>query len=174
MDCTGKITQILQDIENKGILVTLSLAAVSVQELQTLKGLDKLSIAMKKYRKKRSLDANAYAWVLMSKLSTVLLTSKEEVYEAMLHHYGVLYEDEDGYITVTVKNTVDMSKIDGHWMRIKDNGTYTAYAMIKGSSEYDTAEMSNFIDGIVSECKELEIETLPPEELSRMLQEWKP
>lgn len=174
MDCTGKITQILQDIENKGILVTLSLEAVSVQELQTLKGLDKLSIAMKKYRKKRSLDANAYAWVLMSKLSTVLLTSKEEVYEAMLHHYGVLYEDEDGYITVTVKNTVDMSKIDGHWMRIKDNGTYTAYAMIKGSSEYDTAEMSNFIDGIVSECKESEIETLPPEELSRMLQEWKP
>lgn len=44
--------------------------------------------------------------------------------------------------------------------------------MIKGSSEYDTAEMAHFIDSIVEEAKELGIETSTPDELERMKQEW--
>lgn len=44
--------------------------------------------------------------------------------------------------------------------------------MIKGSSEYDTVEMSHFIDRIVEEAKELGIETATPDELERMKQEW--
>lgn len=133
-----------------------------------------LDITIKKHKEKRSLDANAYAWVLMSKLAGVLHTSKEEVYEEMLHRYGELYKDDDGYVTVTVKSNVDMSKIDGHWMRYKDNGKFTSYMMIKGSSNYDTPEMSKFVDGIVSECKELGIETLTPDELERIKNAWKP
>ena len=41
-----------------------------------------------------------------------------------------------------------------------------------GSSKYDTANMSRLIDGIISECKEQGIETLPPEELERLKQQW--
>lgn len=44
MECRGKITAIAQDFETKGILVTLSLANVSVQELQFLKAMEKLSV----------------------------------------------------------------------------------------------------------------------------------
>lgn len=172
MDCTGKVTQIAQDFSTRGILVTLAVTDVSVQELQTLKGLDKLSVNLKKWRKKRSLDANAYAWVLMSKIASALGTSKDEVYEDLLQRYGVIYEDENGYITVTVKSTVDMSKITGHWKRYKSNDKFVSYLMIKGSSEYDTAEMSQFIDRVIEEAKELDIETLPPDEIARMKQEW--
>lgn len=139
----------------------------------SLKDLDKITVKVAKYRKKRSLDANAYAWLLMSKIAGALGTSKEEVYEIMLKRYGKLYEDEDGLILITVKESVDMSKIDGHWQKIKDNGKYVGYAMIKGSSEYDTKEMSTFIDGVVSEAKELEIETMTPKELEEMKQRWK-
>lgn len=32
--------------------------------------------------------------------------------------------------------------------------------------------MAKLIDGVVSECKELEIETLPPHELERLKEEW--
>lgn len=46
---------------------------------------------------------------------------------------------------------------------------YRTYMMLKGSSEYDTKEMSRLIDGLVSECKEMGIETMPPEELERMM-----
>lgn len=67
---------------------------------------------------------------------------------------------------------VDMSKVDGHWKYIKDNGKFASYLMIKGSSEYDTVEMSHFIDRIVEEAKELGIETATPDELERMKQEW--
>lgn len=140
------------------------------QTYEELKDCEKLSLEIKKYREHRSLDANAYAWVLMSKIATVLRSSKEEVYEEMLRRYGHLYEDDGEYITITVKSTVPVEKIDGHWLRIKDNGKYTGYAMIKGSSEYDTAEMSSFIDGIVSECKELGIETMTPDQIEEMKQ----
>ena len=90
----------------------------------------------------------------------------------MLRRYGHLYEDDGEYITITIKSTVPVEKIDGHWLRIKDNGKYTGYAMIKGSSEYDTAEMSSFIDGIVSECKELGIETMTPDQIEELKQKW--
>lgn len=172
MDCVGRITQLAQDYSTHGILVTLAVTDVSAQELQTLKGLGELSISLKRWRKKRSLDANAYAWVLMSKIASVLGTSKDEVYEELLQKYGIIYEDENGYITVTVKSSVDMSKITGHWKRYKDNGKFISYLMIKGSSEYDTSEMSRFIDRVVEEAKDLEIETLPPDEINRMKQEW--
>lgn len=49
---------------------------------------------------------------------------------------------------------------------------YRTYMMLKGSSKYDTKEMSHLIDGLVSECKEMGIETLPPEELERMMSEY--
>ena len=82
------------------------------------------------------------------------------------------YQDDDGYITVTVKSEVDMSKIDGHWKFYKSNGKFSSYMMIKGSSQYDSAEMAKFIDHIVQEAKELGIETLTPDELARMNAEW--
>lgn len=46
---------------------------------------------------------------------------------------------------------------------------YRWFYQIKGSSEYNTKEMSHLIDGIVSECKEMKIETLPPWEVERMM-----
>lgn len=41
--------------------------------------------------------------------------------------------------------------------------------MLRGSSTYDTAEMSTLINGLVEECKDLGIETMTPQELERMM-----
>ncbi|MDD7129839.1 MAG: hypothetical protein PUH91_13700 [Prevotella sp.] len=41
-----------------------------------------------------------------------------------------------------------------------------------GSSTFDSKEMSVFIDGIVSECKELGIETMTPRDLEVMKTAW--
>lgn len=175
MEFTGRAVGVVKDYGDSGkfkITFEVNEDAAIKEHYDSIKDLDKLSIKAVKYRQKRSLDANAYAWVLMSKIAAVLNTSKEEVYEEMLRRYGVLYEDEAGYITITVKSTVDMSRIEGHWEKIRDNGTFTAYAMIKGSSEYDTKEMSVFIDGVVSEAKELGIQTETPEEIERLKALW--
>ncbi len=174
MEFTGKVAGISQDYMTGTYTVsfTVNEPQAVLHGFDAIKDMDKLAIKAVKYRQKRSLDANAYAWVLMGKMAAVMNTSKEEIYEEMLRRYGVLYEDEDGYVTITVKAAVDMSKIEGHWQLIKDNGTYKGYAMIKGTSQYDTKEMSHFIDGVISECRDLDIETLPPEELKRMKEEW--
>ena len=46
---------------------------------------------------------------------------------------------------------------------------FRTYVMLRGSSTYDTAEMSALINGLVEECKDLGIETMTPQELDRMM-----
>lgn len=174
METTGKLIGASRTFNGQGIILTFEVDASSAGQIENMKKDDLLRIRAVKYKQKRSLDANAYALVLMTKIAnhSDISSSKEEVYEQMLQKYGTFYEDEDGYITITVKKSVDMSKVDGHWKYIKDNGKFASYLMIKGSSEYDTAEMAHFIDRIVEEAKELGIETATPDELERMKQEW--
>ena len=133
-----------------------------------------LSVKMGKYREKRSLDANAYAWVLMDKIAQAqdMQTSKDDVYEEMLKRYGTFYKDEQGYIVITLKASVDVDKLDGHWRFVKESNGFKSYMMIKGSSQYDTAEMSRFIDGIVYEAKALGIQTETPDEIERLKVLW--
>lgn len=172
METVGRMTGASRTFDGKRLILTFEVDTSASNQIETLKKQDRLRIKAVKYKEKRSLDANAYAWVLMTKIADVVSSSKEEIYEEMLQKYGFLYEDEDGLITVTVKKSVDMSKIEGHWKFYKDNGKFASYLMIKGSSEYDTAEMSHFIDRIVEEAKELGIETATPDELERMKAEW--
>ena len=178
MEFTGKVVGISQDYLSGTYTISFQVNETErvLHGYDSIKDIPKLSVSVKKWRKKRSLDANAYAWVLMTKIADVqeYPTTKEEIYEKMLKDYGVLEEVDGLPITITVKASVDMSKISGHWLLIKSNGTFNAYAMIKGSSEYDTKEMSHFIEGVVAEAKELGIETLTPAELDEMMKVWKP
>lgn len=173
MECKGRVISISRDLETGGIVANLLLQDVSVQELQTLKAYEELSVSLKKYRKKRSLDANSYCWVLCSRIAEKVGSSKDEIYEQMLQDYGCFDEDDNGYIVVTVKSGTDMSKIGRHWKFYKDNGKFSSYLKIKGSSEYDSAEMGRFIDGIIFEAKELGISTETPDEIERMKALWK-
>lgn len=173
MEFTGKYLNVTKNWETNEYQITFTVNEPSaVNGISEIKKCDKLSIRAVKHKEKRSLDANAYAWVLFTKIADAVNSSKDEIYEEMLQKYGVLHQDEDGYITVTVREDVDMSKIQGHWKFYKGNGKFSSYLMIKGSSEYNTAEMAKFIDSVVLEAKELGIETLPPAELERMVSLW--
>ena len=122
-----------------------------------------------KAKKKRSLNANAYAWKLISKIGDVVRKSKEEVYKDMLKHYGQSN-------MVSVRSDVDVSRFFDHYdvagESVLNGKTFTHYKVYTGSSEYDTREMSILIDGIVQEAKNLDIETLTPLELERMKEAW--
>ena len=178
METTGKLTGASRTFDGNGIILTFEVDASASGQIESLKKDDLLRIKAVKYRQKRSLDANAYAWVLMTKIANHpdISSSKEDVYEDMLQKYGSFYEGDSGYVTVTLKKEVDVSLLGGHWKRIKEfekgGKTWVSYLMIKGSSEYDTAEMAHFIDRIVEEAQELGIETATPDELERMKQEW--
>lgn len=172
MECIGKLTGAARSFDGNSLVITFEVDRTAESQIEDIRKQDKLTIKATKYHQKRSLDANAYAWVLMTKIADVVRSSKEEIYEEMLQRYGTCYKDENGYVTITVKKTVDMSKIDGHWKLCGGNEKFNSYLMIKGSSEYDTAEMSHFIDHIVQEAQELGIETMTPNEIERMKQEW--
>ena len=43
---------------------------------------------IKEYRKKRSLDSNAYAWVLLGKLQDSLKIPKEDIYRDLIKNIG--------------------------------------------------------------------------------------
>lgn len=125
---------------------------------------------IKEHKEKRSLNANAYAWTLITKIADALRTSKEECYLEMLKRYG---QSE----IVSVLSQIDVS---GYFKYYEPLATatlqgkeFTHYKIFKGSSEYDTREMSILIDGIVSEAKELGIDTIPPNEIERLKNMWR-
>ena len=173
MDFTGKIVSITKDWNSDKWHITMTVnEEASLESVNGIKDIETLAVHIGKIKKKRSLDANAYLWALCSQIADAVNSSKEAVYEEMLQRYGTFYKDEDGYITVTVKSCVDMSKISGHWKFVRENGNFKSYLMIKGSSDYDTEEMSHLLDGVVYEAKELGIETKTDKEREEMLNEW--
>lgn len=124
----------------------------------------------KPLRQKRSLDANAYMWVLCDKIADAINATKEDVYRDAIKQVGVFKDVaivEDGtesFIELwtgrgigNFAETFD-SKLDG-CKRLR---------LYFGSHNYNTKEMSRLIDYIVEEAKELGIETLPPDEIQRM------
>lgn len=124
---------------------------------------------VKLYRKKRSNNANGYAWHLLNEMSNVLRASKDDIYVQMLKRYG---QSE----MVSVLSDIDVGGYFKYYEPIANTTLqgkeFTHYRVYKGSSEYDTREMSIFIDGIVSEAKELNIETMPEKEIERLKELW--
>lgn len=179
MQCRGKITQISRDILTRGILITLSLTEVSEQALQTVSSLDDLMVEMKKYRAKRSLDANAYYWKLVTMIADRNHVTNNFQHNMMLREYGQVDHFDSKLVQIMLPDTKEAEnkalesetvhlKPTDHTMVGADGIVYRSYILLKGSSEYDTKEMSRLIDGTVSEAKDLGIETLPPAELQAM------
>lgn len=171
MEFRGEIKNIQREWGKNIPLVQLRLTEGCAEGLPDLMEKD-LDIEIKPHHEKRSLNANAYLWVLCTKIAQVIRSSKDEVYEEMLRKYGYLYKDDDGLITITVKADLDMSKVEGHWKYYTGNDTWKAYFMIKGTSMYDKSEMAHFLDMVIEEAKDLGIETLPPAEIERMKATW--
>ena len=122
-----------------------------------------LDVDVKQHREKRSLTANAYAWKLMSKIGKAVTPPipNEEVYEMMLRQYAPVQ-------IVSVPKEVDLKEYVPHCEAWAESGDMTYWKVYKGSSEYDSKEMSVFIEGIKAEAEQLGIETLPPDELLRL------
>ena len=121
-----------------------------------------------KHRNKRSLNANAYSWVLQNELSNVMRLSKEEVHFEMLKRYG-----QRDYVSL-------LANIDpGFYFEYYEeqgvykhgNNTFKSYMIYKPTRKYDSREMSVFIDGVVQECRNLGIETLEDLEIKQMIEE---
>lgn len=138
-----------------------------------------LDISLTKHRKKRSVRQNAYYWSLLSECAGVLRIPLPEMHNRILREYGqpfavdgkivyIPFEDSEGtereLLQATTYHVCPTSYVkDG-------NGgvTYRWYKLLRGSSDYNTAEMSRLVDGLIEKAKELGIETMTPDELEQM------
>lgn len=120
-------------------------------------------------RKKRSTDANALCWKLCTEIANVLRTDKDSIYIDMLKRYG----QSDVVSVLSTVNVKGYFKYFDAWGTGHVNGKdFTHYKVYKGSSEYDTREMSILLDGIIGEAKALDIEVISEREKSLLLEEW--
>ena len=158
----------------------ISLLRQFLEEVGEIDVKSEYTLEIKKKRLKRSLNANNYSWVLTDKLADKLGISKDECHRLMLARYGQTATDGEGNKVIfsaraeipeteLIKRLGYIAPIREGWVGEK---RFIHYRALKGSSEFDSKEMSVFIDGIVSECKEQGIETATPDELEEMKQKW--
>ena len=133
-------------------------------------------LEVKEHQKKRSLDANAYAWVLIGKIAEYLRITPLEIYRQAIQNVGGNYE------VIPIKEEaadhfkkiweaqglgwpcVDMgkSKLDG----------YRNFRAYYGSSTYSVSQMSQLIENLVQDCRALDIEVKSEEELASLMGGW--
>lgn len=140
-------------------------------------GYDKLSgvdinLDVKKWRKPRSNDANAYFHVLVNEIATARGMADDEVKRLLVVDYGTYARDGDGQIIgFKLPQSVDPDTIYPYtklFKQVGENGkVFNCYLVYKRSSEMDTKEMSRLIDGAIYEARELGIDTDTPEQRAR-------
>ena len=129
-------------------------------------------IEIKEHKKRRSLDANAYCWVLIDKLAEHMQSDKEVIYKNAIRDIGGVSD-----IICVPNKSVDKIRIA--WSKhglgwqteelpSKIDGC-TNVVLYYGSSTYDSKQMSKLIDSLVQDCKAVGIETIPPKELEAMI-----
>lgn len=133
-------------------------------------------VEVKEYRPRRSLDANAYCWVLLDKLAEKTGVPKSDIYRNLIREIG-----GNNDTVCCVERAVD--KLCESWHKngmgwqaevgdSKLDGCKTV-TLYYGSSTYDTRQMSRLIDLVVQECQQQGIETKTPRELALLKEEWK-
>lgn len=146
------------------------------EELKAIVAQGKELIAeIKQYRHKRSLDANAYCFVLCQKIAEVIHSTKELVYKKAIREVGQfeIVPIRDDAVTRWIECWD--SKGLGWFAEVLEDSKLQGYKKVisyYGSSVYDSREMAVLIDEIVSQCKELGIETMTPSELNNLKNEW--
>lgn len=175
MQTTGTITDIGLDISSRKAKISLVLDTNELDIVEQLKNENKLNVELKKYRQKRSLDANAYCWVLCDKIAKSMQggISKEDIYKDAISYVGtfepMIIEEKAfnkfkeiwqkqglGYLVKEVSKKDKCVKVFAYY----------------GSSSYDSKEMSKLIEFIVEQARGLNIETLPTEEINSLLESW--
>ncbi len=171
-ELTGKITNFSLDYKTQKALVTLELNERNnaTKMYDSLNLVEKLSITIDKYKEKRSLDSNSYAWVLIGKIADCVGSSKDEIYLQMLKRYGQTF-----VVKIQHKDIDRFKRSEKYWeehesLDAEEKAQY--FRVWVGSSHYNTEEMSKFIDGIVSEAEELDIETKTPDQIAEMMSLW--
>jgi len=181
MKTTAKDIQLQFDMADQPY-ITLTLNATRREALKDVSKLQEIiddgkqiDVDIQQHRKRRSMDANAYCWVLCQKIAEVVGATKEEIYQKAVRDVGQfeivpIREDalEKWLHNWSAKGIGWFAEVEGE---SKIDGYYRVICYY-GSSTYDSREMSVLIEALVQEARELGIETMPEAELQSLINEW--
>lgn len=174
----GNIKDMVRTFENEAIItITTNASNLSWEELKGLEDAKNgLKIDISKWREKRSLDSNAYAWVLLDKIAEKTRNTKENIYREIIKRVGVfeILPIKDDAVNSFIKRWQSKGLgwvCDNLGSSPKLKG-YTKIVAYYGTSTYDTKEMSRFLDEVVNEAKELGISTLDEKDLESLINTW--
>ena len=133
-----------------------------------------VDIQVEKWSDKRSLQANAYFHVLVNRIAEATKSSMDDVKKMLVTQYGTLARGTDGkYMAVKVPKNTDISLIYPYFRHIgEDENGLDMYLFFKQTHTLTKDEMNRLIQGTVDEAKALNIETLTPAEIERMVGKW--
>ena len=172
MEKTGRFAGISKDLRTGKTIIQFELDGNPDSSIDEISKYEKLTIIAKPYRKKRSLNANAYLWECLGIMAASMNppADKWDVYLLMLKRYGK-------YTYIVIKpNAVD--RMRAMWREsevigeISINGIMAVQMLCYyGSSTYDSKEMSVLLDGVVSEMRGMGLTPPPTEDMRRVIRE---
>ena len=178
MQGTGEIKDISIDyLTNKAKITVLLNERESISGIEKLKD-SKLSIEIKKWRKKRSLDANAYCWILCDMIAKELckdevVVTKENVYQDAILQMGTfeaMIVEEKAYDNF--KRIWERQGLGFLIQEVSRKNKCVKVHCYYGSSTYDSKEMSLLINYLIEIAKSLNIETKTKKEIESLLNTW--
>jgi len=125
-------------------------------------------VEIKRHRERRSLTANAYFHLLCNKLAAALNVSNDEMKIHLVRLYGTLALIDGHEIEIRIPKGAKVEDYYPYTEWLRGDALADYYAVYKQTHALNSKEFARLIDGTVTECKALGIETLPPEELERM------
>ena len=177
MQTTGIITNLDIDYETRKPKISVVLDTNEISIVEQLKNENKLNIELKKWYKKRSLDANSYCWVICDLIAKELskngITTKEEIYRDAILQVGTF----EPFIVQekTFENFKRIWEKQGLGFLVQEVSRKDKCVKVNcyyGSSTYDSKEMSLLIEILVQLAKSLNIETKSKAEIDSLLKEW--
>ena len=178
---TGRIHSVAFSVDGKPLIsLEVNEGKEALKAAQKLSKCPKINVKLSEYKKGRSMNANAYYWCLIGKLSKALRISTNYCHNVMLRRYGALETVDRSPVYLLFPDTDEaQSKVDeAETYHVKptsnvrtgnDGKMYRTYMLLKGSHEYDTAEMAALIAGLRDECTNVGIPVETPDEIANLL-----
>ena len=150
---------------------TIKVQKVLIELMQDLSSGIAYDCEIKRHREKRSLNANNYSWQLQTEIAKATNRSLTDIHNQMVLDYGVVE------VYSILKPAFDSAKRMFDYFEVLGEGVVNGKEFVHvkagiGTHNYDSKEMSRFIDGVIQEAKNLGIETMTPNELARLKAIW--
>ncbi len=178
MVTTGIITDLGIDINTRKPKLSLLLDTNEIEVVEQLKNENKLNVELKKWYKKRSLDANSYCWVLCDKIAKELSKDGQVVTKETIYKDGILQIGTFEPMIIEEKAFENFKRIwekQGLGFLIQEVSKKDKCVKLHcyyGSSTYTTKEMSLLIELLADLAKSLNIETKSKAEIDSLLESW--